>query len=987
MLTSFQHSALLLVSIATLPAIISWWSGRRLAGMLDDPILPERLVAHQRRNGAVLILAIGGLAAVAARSLAWTLPLAIVALHAGAFPLRKALFAETWTFGAYLSFFGRLYFGLFGFWILLAATPSLAARAGSADWLAGVLLAATLLAWNLRYARVVRLCLRTRPLEESPFLTRCRALAEMCGLPQPGFERLDLRGGVLANALALPSFGGSSVLFTNTLLERLRDDEAAAICAHELAHLEYYHPQRLRRMNVLSLVLIALAGAWAPAARLAGLTAGGWTATAWLGLLAAALLARARGKQRQETLCDVRAVGLVGAEPLIAALTKLYTIARIPRRVELQHDQSGSHPSLARRIRDIRKAAGAPITSLASPAAFTSADGRTTVTFEAGTLHWLGSDAITQSVEYGHLTELRIDARRSGAPRLVIRGQQTRRWEMMLAPPDLARAQAVLDVVDSRLGDMPAAPAIPFRFSRPLVAVVTLMAFMLGQIAVAIVAAMACIRVATPLLVAAGAAALTAAALATRTSSSQFVLLTALPLAAAGFALLALAWSNRAQAHRSIRPMLGVLAVLAVLAVASIALGGIDAVRLHESARATASATVWVVALAGALGCSQVRRSRIAGLGLASIAALIAFVGSSTFLDRVGSDPFLVQGPAIKWVSVDGTALDEFALPAFTSRLRMSPDGAHVAALAQSDGTDDDVTPMFHVGRAGDTLRAVPADDAVFVDNEHLLIAAADRRGTTVQKIRLDDTREVVWQQRVEDLVAPSLSIDRHALTWRLTGWTGEHGLARAEGAIGAADVEHTRWPVDPTSEAMVAAFTTTGREALVVESRYDAGIFDDLPPRWRLMLVILQRFSQESRYWRLNPDGRTDLGVSRLGADCHAGVVSPAALVCVTFDGTRSRIFTLDMTGRIQPLGSIIGRFSGNENAIPGWLSGWIESTPAAIRLSTGEAFRLPAGPITHVSATDDRLAVVTIAADGPMVRTYRVERLSQRGTRAKRQ
>ena len=89
---------------------------------------------------------------------------------------------------------------------------------------------------------MARFCLRTRPIAEGEFLSRCRALADACGVPQPRFERIDLGGGVIANALALPSLRTSSVLFTDTLLERFDRQELLAICAHELAHFEHYNP-------------------------------------------------------------------------------------------------------------------------------------------------------------------------------------------------------------------------------------------------------------------------------------------------------------------------------------------------------------------------------------------------------------------------------------------------------------------------------------------------------------------------------------------------------------------------------------------------------------------------------------------------------------------------------------------------------------------------------------------------------------------------
>jgi Zn-dependent protease with chaperone function len=975
-----QQSSALLALIAILPGLTSWWFGRRLRTLADDPILPERLTSYQRRNGFVLVLAAGTITVLSSASLVWTLPLVFVATYAGAFPLRQVLFAETWSLAAYLWFFTRLYAGLFGFWFVLAAVPALASAAGGAGWLAAVLLACALLVWNDRYAAFVRICLRTRPLDEGPFLDRCRQLAAACSLPATRFERIDLHGGVIANALALPSRRGSSVLYTDTLLARLDSDEAAAICAHELGHLEHYHPQRLRRLHLISMALTVLAAAWTPAFRLMGMTSG-WTTAAWLGVLTAALVVRARDKQRQETACDAKAVALVGAEPTISALTRLYTIARIPRRVDVQQDRSGTHPSLARRIRDIRKAAGSSPTPLETDASFTSPDGHTIATFERAALRWVGSDSVTQTVEYRHLSEIRIDARRGRTPRLMARGPEGRHWEMPLAASDLGRAQSVLDVVDSRLGDVPAAPPIPFKFTRLFTGVVTLIALMFGQFAVAVVALLASIRLATPLLAAAGLAAVTGGATTLRGGSSSFDLVVSLVFMLLGSGLLALAWWQRNDPHANVGPILAVLAVCGFVAAASIALNGIDAVRIYQAALATPAALVWPVALAGALACSPARRARIGAAAVVSVAAVTSAVGSPLFLELAADDPFLVDAPAVRLVAVDTRVLKEFAVPASTSRLRLSPDGRTVAAFGQVPGAGD-VSSTLHVGRIGDALTPVAADAVLFLDDAHVLTASSDRRGTTVRKVSVDAAGQVLWEQRVEDLLAPRLSFDQSGHRWRLTGWTADETMVRAEGAIDSAEIERMRWPAAATGEAAVNAFTTSGTDALVVETRFDAGPFERLPPRWYVMLLMLQRYNQESRYWRIGPASRVELGMSRLGADCHAGLLAEDALVCSSFDGTRTRLFTLRADGRIHGLATIDGRFTSDRNIVPGWLSGWAESTPVAIRLATRDAFRLPEdhGPVGHLSASADRLAAVTFAASGPTVRIYALDRAEAR-------
>ena len=217
-------------------------------------------MAHQRRNGMLLAAAFVASAMAEPRALPWTAPLLFSTVVAAGYPLRRAIYGETWSFTAYLSFFHRLTIGVFGVWIVLGVMPALAAMAGRFDWIVGAIAAGLVVAWDRHYSRVLRYLLRCRPLEEGPLLARCRQLATQCSQPGPLFLRADLHGGAVANALALPSLRGNAVLFTDTLLERLDEDEIVAICGHELAHFEYYDPARLRRISRATAAL-AVAGA------------------------------------------------------------------------------------------------------------------------------------------------------------------------------------------------------------------------------------------------------------------------------------------------------------------------------------------------------------------------------------------------------------------------------------------------------------------------------------------------------------------------------------------------------------------------------------------------------------------------------------------------------------------------------------------------------------------------------------------------------
>ncbi len=982
MFTNPWDSGVLLALMALLPGAISWWSGRRLARLADDPALPELLAAHGRRSGAVLVIVMIGLGCVASWTLsALLIPLvltglvAFFGLIAAAYPLRRVLYHETWSFGSYLWFYPRVMFGVLGFWIVLAVMPSLVALAGKWDWLAGAGLAGVLVLWHTRYGDVLRSCLRTRPIDEGEFLSRCRALADACGVPQPRFERIDLGGGVIANAMALPSLRTSSVLFTDTLLDRFDQQELVAICAHELAHFEHYNPGYLRRWNLVTYSLIALGAACTPVARITGLDSGLLPHLLWLTAIVASTAMRARGKQRQETACDLRAVELTGdADGLVRGLTKLHTVARVPRRTEQQAERSATHPSLARRIRDIRNAAGVAPATLDGGHSFASVDGRSVVTFDDAALRWAVRDGETHAISYANLSELRVDARAWRGPRLVAVGAETKRWEMKLADSDIARLQAVLDVVDGRLADPPRPPVIHPSIQRVVGLTAATLLLTLSHVAVAFVALLALLKPSMPLFVGAGLAAFTAAALAVRDhAGTAYVAMVSLPLAVTGLVLLAFAWSHRGDARQRLPPFITLLALSAAVGVAALTMNGIGVIRFHQSARTVPSATVLFVALAGALVCSSVRRVRLAAVavGLGALATTLA--ASTAFLDRLVTDPFLVHAPALAWVSVDAGAIGEFDVPSGTSRINLSPNGKYVATYQVADDGDEHAS-TFQIGRIGQALASIAADDLAFVNDDQVLIVESEPLGTTVKAVRLDQPRAVVWQQFLDGLSEPSLSVDRATGRWRVMGWRDDESIVRVEGIIGTADVQTRQWPAVHTRGSYIDGLAAVGSEVLVVEKRYDGGLVAHLIPHRWTWARLLQPYNEVSRYATISDLGRRTFGESKLGVDCLADVLLDG-LACTVDDGTRTHAVTIDArSGRVEGIGFLDGHFVSDQNVAPGWLTGWAGSRPVAIRLSTREAFQLSnrSGPASLLSVSGDRLVALMFGDTQLTVRVF---------------
>jgi len=419
------------VLIALVPAALGLWWGRDIVRHINDPTLPERLLAYRRRNGIVAGITSGVLAFTAIDRLGWSLPLLLFAKMAAAYPIRKTLHTETWSFGAYLSFFIRLLVALFGFWVLVSVMPFLAGRAGAADWIVAALLAIAAVAWNRSYPSLVRTLLRARPVQKPTLVSRFENLVKECGVGRVSLDQIDMRGGVLANAVALSSTNHPPVIITDTLVTRLDDDETIAILAHELAHIEHYNPRRLRTLNFITYTLIACGAVLAPLMRLAAPQALTVALLVWPVVLLVVMMFRVQHRQKHETASDLRAVALTGdSEALVRALTKLHVFARVPRRWETELERRSTHPSLARRIQAIRAASGTKPASLRESATFAAAGGAAAVTFHDDRLEWHEGSETTHTINYSQLMELRLHAHARGTLRLVAVDSQKRRWEM-----------------------------------------------------------------------------------------------------------------------------------------------------------------------------------------------------------------------------------------------------------------------------------------------------------------------------------------------------------------------------------------------------------------------------------------------------------------------------------------------------------------------------------------------------------------------------
>ena len=951
------------VLIACVPAALVMWWGRDLSRNLDDPALPERLLANRRRTGAAFGVSMGLLIMTGVGRLAWSLPLLVLTRMAAAYPLRKVLYDETWGFIAYLSFFVRLLVAVFGFWIFVAVIPAVTLGAGPGHWIVAAALGAIALAWNTWYSTLLSSVLRATPVTSPALTSRFAQLVKACGLPDVRFEQVNLRGGVFANAVALPSMRRPAVLVTDTVMSRFDEDEITAILAHELAHHEHYNRRRLRNTGLMTALLIAVAALLAPVVRTTAPHAATAVLLIWPVCLIVAMVLRAQHLQKHETESDLRAVALTGdGEALVRALTKLHVFARVPRRWESEFERRATHPSLARRIQAIRQASGVEPMAI-EPSTFTSAGNGGSVTFRDDRLEWAEGTSTTHTIAYGHLAELRIDAGTSTAPKLVAIDAGKRRWELALQSADIARVQSLLDIVDVRLGKVAAAPArVAISAVRLLASLAIAMGLLASQTAVFIAGLVAVVRPTPQLASAAGVAALTGAAL---TFSEQALRQSgvyawfALALGLCGAALMAVAFANRNEAgDPSFAKQIAPLAVCAGLAWTVILMSASSAFRLYRTAHEWPSAIVLTLACAGALMFAPSRKTRMTALPVALGALVAAYLGSPKFVDRFVDDPFVAPASAVSTTSLPRSPISEFPIELEPAILWISPSGRYVAFSSE----DEREQLTIHAGLAGGRLADVAADEAVFIDESRLLLLERQSRASTLRVIDLAAGNHEQWTLSVP-VSWPLLSIDRRSQTWRLVGRGADGNFAGAEGRIGDSAVQHTEWKSPPAAnDAEILSVSRGAVLALENHSRRSL-----MPTAIALMWVPFLRptFHLDSRLWTVRANQLPRFIESDVDLSCRSSVIVDDPATCAAFDGTRTRFFTVDPgVERPTPVASLDGRLYPHGNNDRGWVAGWWESSTVLVHSATGEVIRPAAGGGTDVPLHQLAVGETVIAA-----------------------
>jgi Zn-dependent protease with chaperone function len=226
--------------VSLIPGAMTWWWGRALPAYINDPALPERLLAFRQRRSKRSFPAILVACLLGGNLSPLFILVNIFSVVACSFPSRRTLFSEKWGFFSHLYFQIRLIVAFGGFWFALLLTPYILLSARR-FWLPAAIMLVLLLAlWVPCYRNFICALFHTSPLAR-PDLESLFAEIDARAFAHPrGVYKAGLNGGVWVNALVAPSVFGSAVVISDTLLETFEPQEIAAVYAHEVAHIEHY---------------------------------------------------------------------------------------------------------------------------------------------------------------------------------------------------------------------------------------------------------------------------------------------------------------------------------------------------------------------------------------------------------------------------------------------------------------------------------------------------------------------------------------------------------------------------------------------------------------------------------------------------------------------------------------------------------------------------------------------------------------------------
>ena len=969
--------------ILLIPAVYTWWYGRRLLRRTGDPQFAELHVRKAIHLGSVIGLCLGFSVVASFGYTGLKLLLVILGATAADYGYRRVIFRESWGFFAYLGHIVRFGAASFGVWILIALLPEAIRAAGDAWRPVAAGLALVIVAASQLYSWLFRRLVGAREIGHPQLEGRFAQILVKAGCRMPWIGRAGPAGGFWLNALAVPSLYRQGVVLSHDLLASLGPREATAIFAHEVGHLEQFSRKRLifGQLTLLTLISVPLFLAYrlGPGSQAFGIVAGLWPIAVLLWICWAA----ARG-QKHEHDSDLRALELCGEpQALIDGLTKIHLLGRMPRRWDAGHEAQMSHPSLAQRLRAIREAAGLDPPRVAELTVRAAGDRDRAVVLTADRLLWLtGTDR--RSIQYTDLTDLRLVAGGRKTRQLVATDRAGTSIRMPISLDDAPAVKAALARIDIRLpGTAPglSTAAAEASTSSAWVRVDAVLMMILGVLSpslgtLSLASLLVLIRPAAANLAAAGTIAV----------ASALIGLTELAAADLGdtmklFALGAWIWFGgtflwfavrrfRARVEEPAWTLWTGLATLSGFAAVSLALGAsrlsrsLPATQLHNWAREIPAALLLLIGLAAMLLTVRRRSARVACVVLLLTAAAIAVPATRWFRDRFGQDALAAGTPALTSAAGLLTKERELTVDDYVYQLVLSPSGERLAYSSADGGDEDEYTeadyrPSFQVELPDGSFVKVEATALEFLDDWRVVALTVGEDAMTLQVVDLLAGPAAVVEIALPPAVVPKLRLDPEIGRWHVVGTAEDGGeILHLSGTVTGALEQTERYPM-AESELWAGDQTAVDARGRLLTTRQDFGFGQiaehdqDIGGFWfRWMFTILSGVTPTSEIAVLGDSGRRVLARTASQVHCLDPAYGQDAFLCTASDGTdfglgwwreddtTTHLWSIDPDGGLSPIGSLPGAYyetwaTGDGRIL---LTGY-GSPPAIVDLAAGTA------------------------------------------------
>ena len=970
-----------------LPAVYVWYLGRSLVRRLDDPAFPELRLAKGQRGALVFITCVVVGLFLHSDYVLLKVFLAILAAVAADFPARRAIFEESWSLPAYLFHTLRLFTGLVGPWTLVALAPALVGRAGNAAGAAALLLAGLALLWSQFNSVILPSLVGAVPLSDPTLQPELERVLAKSRCRRPRLLRAGPSGGHWVNAFALPSYRQPAVLFANGLLEALDPAETAAVLAHEIGHLEHFTRFRLFKRELMYWLLLA---ATPLVVLLLGADSGLFSTMTWLMpfIVLVVMAAMASRNQTHEHESDLRALELTGQpEPLISGLTKIHELMRMPRRWQQQSEGRLSHPSLARRIRAIREAAGEvglEVTELAvvEEIVVRSADDPSeVVVMGADRLHWLhGIDADAEpdpvtlleepgdcrSIAYADLTDLRLNVKGLKARYLTAIDGRGQTLKLALRSEDVAAVKANLKRIEQvvRGISVEGSKALRHRATHErygrLVALIAALWSLLPPVSFTLLLAalVAFLRPARATLAAAGAVALSGGLLGLRVGQTFYYgegspILPLVIQAVMGSVLLIQAIARGRveipepeDAWKMAVAVLGVLGVLHVTNGLTRLASPLPIMQLHLWARHELGASLVLFGIVAALLTMRSRKARMASAAGATLILLLLLGGSRWLHDRFSEDQLTTVYRELPTEERRLEMVRERRIDMTVSNLVLSPSGRRLAARTYPVYSEDGhllEAAEFRVELADGTFATLEeALGLAFLDDDVVAILSDGDDALVLQTVRLGPPQTVLRELRLPQVIGPTLRIDEELGLWEVYGTDYDRSRAiLLSGEIGGSEVERKERPfIEPDEGYVEQLLINGGKHALAVNSYFDMS-FGAI----QRLMNPLSEFTSLSELSIVGQASSSPLAMTALDLWCVEPRAAQTRFICAASDrDSMTRLWSIDAdAGRVEPIGTLPGVYY-QAQLLPGdriLLTGY-NVAPAFVDVSKGQAMLL---------------------------------------------